>query len=84
LNVLDEQRDTPRGGLISYVDLSQGKRAVVGFTSGRQVSSDAGASADNAPDTPAVKAAVKTAAKNGKEVGATKADAKKSGRARTD
>lgn len=39
--VLDEQRGTPRGGLISYVDLSQGKRAVVGFTSGRQMS-DAG------------------------------------------
>jgi len=37
LDVLDEQRGTPRGGLISYVDLSQGKRAVVGFTSGRQV-----------------------------------------------
>src|SRR5947207_2717522 len=30
LSVLDGQRDTPRGGLISYVDLSQGKRAVVG------------------------------------------------------
>jgi cell division septal protein FtsQ len=38
LDVLDEQRSTPRGGLISYVDLSQGKRAVVGFTSGRQIS----------------------------------------------
>jgi cell division septal protein FtsQ len=38
LEVLDEQRGTARGGLISYVDLSQGKRAVVGFTSGRAVS----------------------------------------------
>jgi len=84
LNVLDEQRDTPRGGLISYVDLSQGKRAVVGFTSGRQVSSDAGVAADNAADTPAVKATAKTATKNNREPGGTKADAKKSGRTRTD
>jgi cell division protein FtsQ len=41
LNVLDGQRQTPRGALISYVDLTQGKRAVVGFTSGSQVSGDA-------------------------------------------
>jgi len=40
LSVLDSQRETPRGGLISYVDLTQGKRAVVGFSSGRQISSD--------------------------------------------
>jgi cell division protein FtsQ len=40
LNVLDGQRQTPRGALISYVDLTQGKRAVVGFTSGKAVSSD--------------------------------------------
>jgi cell division protein FtsQ len=38
LTVLDGQRETPRGALISYVDLTQGKRAVVGFTSGRQIS----------------------------------------------
>lgn len=40
LSVLDSQRETPRGGLISYVDLTQGKRAVVGFTSGKQISSE--------------------------------------------
>ena len=34
LEVLDGQRQTPRGNLISYVDLSQGKRAVIGFISG--------------------------------------------------
>lgn len=38
LEVLDEQRQTLRGPLISYVDLSRGKRAIVGFTSGRQAS----------------------------------------------
>ncbi len=41
LSVLDGQRETPRGGLISYVDLTQGKRAVVGFTSGKQISGEA-------------------------------------------
>jgi cell division protein FtsQ len=34
LEVLDEQRKTPRGSFISYVDLTQGKRAIVGFVSG--------------------------------------------------
>lgn len=34
LNVLDEHRQTPRGRFISYVDLTQGKRAIVGFMSG--------------------------------------------------
>lgn len=34
LEVLDAQRQTPRGSLISYIDLSLGKRAIVGLTSG--------------------------------------------------
>ena len=34
LEVLDEQRNTPRGSLISYIDLNQGKGAIVGFVSG--------------------------------------------------
>ena len=34
LEVLDAQRQSPRGSLISYIDLSQGKRAIVGLTSG--------------------------------------------------
>ena len=34
LNVLDEQRQTPRGALISYIDMSPGKRAIVGLASG--------------------------------------------------
>ena len=31
LQTLNEQRQTPRGALISYIDMTQGKRAVVGF-----------------------------------------------------
>lgn len=47
LNVLDSQRQTPHGALISYIDLSQGKRAIVGLTSGVHTTSD-GAEVPNA------------------------------------
>lgn len=33
LNILDKQRHTPRGPFVSYVDLAQGKGAIVGFIS---------------------------------------------------
>ena len=36
LEVLDGQRQTPHGGLISYIDLSQGRRAIVGLVTGAQ------------------------------------------------
>jgi cell division protein FtsQ len=54
LDVLDAQRQTPRGNLISYVDLSQGKRAVVGFVSGARAFP-----ADSAPGTSGVAETVK-------------------------
>jgi cell division protein FtsQ len=37
LSVLDAQRHTSRGPLISYIDLSQGKRAIVGLVNGPQI-----------------------------------------------
>jgi cell division septal protein FtsQ len=40
LNVLDSQRQTPRGAMIGYVDLTQEKRAIVGLTSGKQINSE--------------------------------------------
>ena len=40
LTVLDGQRQTARGPLISYIDLSQGKRAVVGLVTGNQTFAD--------------------------------------------
>jgi cell division protein FtsQ len=40
LNVLDSQRATVRGPLISYIDLTQGKRAIVGLVSGSQSVTD--------------------------------------------
>jgi cell division protein FtsQ len=39
LEVLDAQRQSPRGALISYIDLSQGRRAIVGLTSGAHANS---------------------------------------------
>lgn len=38
LEVLDVQRQTPRGQMISYIDMSQGRRAIVGLVSGAQTS----------------------------------------------
>ncbi|HLM23716.1 MAG TPA: FtsQ-type POTRA domain-containing protein [Pyrinomonadaceae bacterium] len=40
LTVLDAQRQTARGPLISYIDLSQGKRAVVGLVTGNHTIAD--------------------------------------------
>lgn len=40
LNVLDSQRNTSIGPMISYIDLTQGKRAVVGMSSGAQAVTD--------------------------------------------
>ncbi len=50
LQVLDYQRQTPRGALITYIDLTQGKRAIVAFSSGGQVASDARDDAEMAPE----------------------------------
>jgi len=40
LDVLDDLRHTPRGAFITCVDISQGKRAVVRFTSGTQITGE--------------------------------------------
>jgi hypothetical protein len=37
LAVLDAQRQTSRGPLISYIDLTQGKRAIVGLVTGNKL-----------------------------------------------
>ena len=56
LEVLDSQKQSPRGSLISYIDLSQGnKRAIVGLTSGAHASQAAsnptvGSASETPPD----------------------------------
>jgi cell division protein FtsQ len=52
LNVLDSQQQTSRGSLISYIDLSQGKRAIVGLVTGVHTTSD-GSVLSTAPTEPA-------------------------------
>ena len=46
LDVLDAQKQTPRAALITYVDLTQGKRAVIGFSTGSKLSTDRDGSED--------------------------------------
>ena len=57
LEVLDAQRATPRGPYITYVDVSQGRRAVIGTASTAQYrpdpEGDAGPAETQAPDAPA-------------------------------
>jgi cell division protein FtsQ len=70
LSVLDSQRQTSRGPLISYIDLTQGKRAIVGLSSGTHVTDgveqgDDAASADERTKTSATD-------KNAKEAKAKK------------
>jgi cell division septal protein FtsQ len=54
LEVLDGQRNTPRGSAISYIDLNQGKGAIVGFVSGAHaVSANPSNNPNNAANTAA-------------------------------
>ena len=52
LNVLDKQRNTPRGPFISYIDLSQGKRAIVGLASGSQTIAESESVSETSAATP--------------------------------
>jgi len=54
LNKLDEQKQTPRGPFISYLDLSQGKRAIFGLKTGGRTIVDGEGEADTASPTPPV------------------------------
>jgi cell division protein FtsQ len=45
LNALDQRSQMANGSLISYIDMSLGTRAIVGFTSGAHATSDASESA---------------------------------------
>jgi hypothetical protein len=48
LEALDEQRSTPRGAHITYIDMTQGKRAVIGFKA--HALNRSGAAASEKPD----------------------------------
>jgi cell division protein FtsQ len=50
LKVLDSQAQTANGASISYIDLSQGRRAIVGMTSGAQATTDGAADSSAVDD----------------------------------
>lgn len=64
LSVLDAHRQTPRGQFISYVDITQGRRAIVGFMSGAQAISDSADTASN-PSVGTAETAVRPQRKQG-------------------
>ncbi len=64
LSVLDAHRQTPRGQFISYVDITQGRRAIVGFMSGAQAISDSADTASN-PSVVTAETAVRPQRKQG-------------------
>jgi len=74
LEVLDAQKQSPRGSLISYIDLSQGnKRAIVGLTSGAHASGapsnpTVGSGSESTPDRQAA-VAVSRASANALSIG---------------
>lgn len=61
LEVLDGQRQTSHGGLISYIDLSQGRRAIVGLVTGAQATATNGAEPPLAVEPAPVEVAAKPA-----------------------
>lgn len=73
LQVLDEQRRTPRGAFITYIDLTQGTRAVIGSkslsqsTSERIEPSSPGSGGSGGSDTP-IKPASATAGNESRDV----------------
>jgi hypothetical protein len=68
LNTLDKLRQTPRGPFVSYLDLNQGKRVIVGMVSGSHaVSDETDSSTDVTPDAaPAKEGGAQQSARNTK------------------
>jgi len=94
LDVLDKQRHTARGPFISYIDLSQGRRAVVGLVSGTRTAADPDAISEVDGETDAIVTTAPTVAarspekpkdadKKNKEKDQKNAQAKKASQKRT-
>jgi len=71
LEVLDAQRQTPHGDKISYIDLSQGRRAIVGLVTGAQATAANSAEPTLAPESATVEPATKPAAEKKPEAAST-------------
>jgi len=82
LTVLDSQRQTARGPLISYIDMTQGKHAIVGLVTGNHVSDPTELSAEPTAARPEEKTkpervADKTKEKDPKRIQTKKQDQKR-------
>ena len=91
LGKLDEQRQTPRGALITYIDMTQGKRAVFGFNPHAQppaaaVAGGDGTAGEPSGDAETLKASMTNAdaARAKTEARAAKPGAKKPGAKKSD
>lgn len=83
LEVLDGQRQTAHAGLISYIDLSQGRRAIVGLVTGAQATAS-GAESGARPGEPAPETGVNTVRDSGATPDAARAAGNKTKRERGD
>jgi cell division protein FtsQ len=88
LEALDEQRSTPRGQFITYIDMTQGKRAVIGFkahalnqdaATTASEKSDESATNDNVADAPEKKTTPNVAADTNRRAAETKKPAVQGG-----
>jgi len=60
LEVLDSQKQGPRAALITYIDLTQGRRAVIGFSTGSKLSTTRDGSEEISRNSAAASATVAT------------------------
>jgi cell division protein FtsQ len=60
LEVLDKQRQTARGPFISYIDMTQGRRAIVGLVSGARTADDPDAISETDAETETTVTATQT------------------------
>lgn len=77
LSVLDSQRQTSRGPLISYIDLTQGKRAIVGLSSGSHVTDGIEPEENSASEKAAAENRAKATANEKAKAAKKKADQKR-------
>jgi len=83
LNVLDSQRQTARGPLISYIDMTQGRHAIVGLVTGNHVSDPTELSAEPTPARPDEKTKPERVADKTKEKDPKRNQTKKQDQKRT-
>jgi cell division protein FtsQ len=75
LEALDEQRSTPRGQFITYIDMTQGKRAVIGFKAHALKQADLAAASEKPGESAPAESGLAAFESKPAQVAATTADA---------